>query len=104
MNADLVYDVPFTAAVESERADQRDRWGDAHDDEHTPAEWGLLILRYSGRLGERLEQALPGSFDDDDIDFCLEVKAAAVVLGAVCGALSDRMDRRIAELEAREAQ
>lgn len=38
------------------RAQQRERWGDAHDREHTLGEWRVLIARYA-RTGRWVDVA-----------------------------------------------
>jgi hypothetical protein len=66
-----------------------------HDDNKYPAEWGLLVLRYAGRLAEELELCLSGSFDDDDQEWLEQrPREAAVKLAAICVALIERIDRR----------
>jgi len=37
-----------------ERARQRDRWAEAHDDGHTPSEWCDLILHYALALNQEI--------------------------------------------------
>lgn len=96
-----MYRVPFAEAVASERADQREHWGDDRDDEHSPDTWALIVLRYAGRLGDQLGMGWNVSdIPDDAIAAALTVKDAATALGAVCCALADRMDRRIDFIEA----
>src|SRR5690348_7852634 len=58
---------PFDEAVAAERAHQRERWGDAHDNGHGPAEWGLIALRYAGRLGDELEGLAVGGASFIDV-------------------------------------
>lgn len=88
--------VAFADEVADEREYQRTTWGDDHDDAHEPPEWGLLVLRYAGRVGESLEQCLAGAFEDDDVDVIANVRIGAIKLASVCNALVDRLDRELA--------
>lgn len=102
MNGDLAFQTPFCEAVNGERLEQIERNGYTveHDDDHTPAQWSHIVLIYAGKLAVQLEACLAGSFEDDGTDKLLEVKASVVVLGSVCAALSDTLDRKIEIYEA----
>ncbi len=91
-------DTTFMRRVESERAHQQRQWGDGHDDTHTSADWGLIVLRYAGRLAETLEH-YPKNYRIQGASFdSLEgTRDAAVKLAAVCAAISDRIDRALKE-------
>jgi hypothetical protein len=89
--------LPFLEVVEAERQRQREKWGDDHDDDHSPAEWGLIALRYAGRLGEALEAAPWHSFADNghNLAALMPTRRAAVRLAAVCYAVVEAIDRPV---------
>lgn len=86
----------FLEAVDKERVQQRKRWGDAHDDLFFPPEWGNILLRYAGRVGEALERCdSADALEDTGESILLDLELAAIKVAAVCFAISEAVDRAI---------
>lgn len=84
----------FLSDVEVERNYQRQRWGDDHDDEKTRAQWALLLLLYTGRVGEAIDQTgIP------PLAKMTNERHQLVKLAAVCYAMAESIDRAIADPE-----
>lgn len=86
----------FAEAVAAERAYQRERWGDGHDDGHTPLAWDGLVLRMAGRLAEASAAVENAQTLREVVPALERARERAVKLAAVCLALVESTDRSIA--------
>lgn len=87
----------FLERLQKERDEQKEEWGNEHDDQHFPSDWAGIILRYAGRVGEALEEVEcnhePLAAFANSWDSLASVRRSADKLAAVCYALADTIER-----------
>lgn len=86
----LTYTEQVVQEVAKERQNHKLRWSDAHDDEHTPAEWMVLLTHLVTRSAFKAYVSIPVVRKD-------LIKVAATAIAAV--EALDRRERREEEEE-----
>ncbi|MCY4670730.1 MAG: hypothetical protein OXC29_22420 [Rhodococcus sp.] len=86
---------PDTAAilnrVAAERTRQRDQWGNPHDDAHSPGDWLVLVVKWTGKIAGHLMDP-PNGYGQA---FLQELRGLFVKLAAVSVAAAEVMNRKL---------
>jgi len=82
----------FGAAIEAERGYQIRKWGGPSLDIHTPAQWGMVLMK---EFGEAWAELYKITFDADVIpETFLNLRRELVQVAALCAAMCEELERQ----------